>query len=234
MTITPELLPPVASLVISAGIALLAIAVALAVIFMTHRAAPSALLVVALSIAGLMAIQLGLARAGVLTLWNRTPPPILPLLGVTLILTCVLAFSPIGRALATGLPFVVLIGFEVFRLPLELVMHQASKESVMPNQMSFSGDNFDIVTGLTAIPVAWLAVRGHAPRGLLIAWNLLGSVLLTVIVVIAVASTPMFHAFGPDRLNTWISFAPFVWLPGVLVPAALLGHLLIWRKLSLR
>ncbi|MDX1982954.1 MAG: hypothetical protein SFV51_21975 [Bryobacteraceae bacterium] len=84
-------------------------------------------------------------------------------------------------------------------LPLELVMHHAAAEGRMPVQMSYSGWNFDIVTGITAIPVA---------------------------------STPVFAAFGPDRLNTWIADAPFVWLPCVLVPAALLGHLLLWRKLG--
>jgi len=35
-------------------------------------------------------------------------------------------------------------------------------------------------------------------------------------------------------LNTWIADPPFIWLPGVLVPAALLGHLLLWRKMALR
>jgi len=44
----------------------------------------------------------------------------------------------------------------------------------------------------------------------------------------------MVGAFGPDRLNTWIADPPYIWLPGVLVPAALFGHLLTWRKLGQR
>ena len=97
--------------------------------------------------------------------------------------------------------------------------------------MSFSGYNFDILTGLTAIPVAWMVHRNSAPHWLLIAWNVMGCALLATIVAIAVAATPRFAAFGPQQLNTWIADAPFVWLPGVLVQAALLGHLLTWRKL---
>jgi hypothetical protein len=57
---------------------------------------------------------------------------------------------------------------------------------------------------------------------------------LSIVVGIAVASMPTTHAFGPDRLNTWVTFAPFVWLPGVLVPIALFLHLVLWRKLRLR
>ena len=34
-----------------------------------------------------------------------------------------------------------------------------------------------------------------------------------------------------SHLNTWVADAPYVWLPGVLVQAALWGHLVIWRKL---
>ena len=101
----------------------------------------------------------------------------------------------------------------------------------MPVQMSYSGLNFDIVSGGTAILVSILAAMNLAPRWVLIAWNTLGTVLLSVIVTIAVLSTPVFRTFGDDRLNTWIAYAPFIWLPGVLVPIALLAHLLIWRKL---
>ena len=39
--------------------------------------------------------------------------------------------------------------------------------------------------------------------------------------------------FGPERLNTWVAYAPFVWLPAVMVVCALIGHLVIWRKLLL-
>jgi hypothetical protein len=60
----------------------------------------------------------------------------------------------------------------------------------------------------------------------------IGTLLLVNIVSIAVASTPMFAAFGPDRLNTWVADAPYVFLPTVLVPAAVFGHALTWRKLA--
>ena len=99
--------------------------------------------------------------------------------------------------------------------------------------MTFPSGNFDIVTGTTAIAVALLAAQGRAPRALLVAWNLLGSLLLAAILVIAIASLPLFHAFGqePARLNTWIAYFPFVWLPAGLVTSALFGHALLFRRL---
>jgi hypothetical protein len=61
----------------------------------------------------------------------------------------------------------------------------------------------------------------------------LGSLQLLAIIAIAMASLPRFHVFGsePQHLNTWVAYFPFVWLPAGLVSAALLGHLLLWRRL---
>ena len=147
------------------------------------------------------------------------------------ILTLTAALSPYGRRLAEALPFGALIGFQAFRLPLELVMHRAAAIGLMPVQMSYAGQNFDIVTGTLAIPVALLAAFNRAPLALIRVCNLLGLALLLNVVIVAIASLPVFAAFGPDRLNTWVADAPFVWLPAILVVAALMGHVLLWRRL---
>ena len=72
------------------------------------------------------------------------------------------------------------------------------------------------------------------PRWVVAGWNVLGLALLANIVGIAIASTPLFRAFGDDRLNTFVAYPPFVWLPAVLVTGALMGHILVWRKLAQR
>jgi hypothetical protein len=112
-------------------------------------------------------------------------------------------------------------------------MHQAAIEGVMPTQMTFTGLNFDITTGATALLLAPLAARGWAPRWLLWGWNAVGTLLLLTILAIALASLPAFAAFGRDPacLNTWVAYFPFVWLPAGLVSAAVLGHVLLWRRL---
>ena len=65
------------------------------------------------------------------------------------------------------------------------------------------------------------------------AWNVGGLILLVNIVAVAILSTPTFAAFGPDRLNVFVFYPPFVWLPAVLVLAALAGHLIVFRALAL-
>jgi hypothetical protein len=89
------------------------------------------------------------------------------------------------------------------------------------------------VSGPTAGALGlWLRRRRPAPRWLVAAWNLLGSGLLVNIVTIAIVSTPVFGWFGHERLNILVTYPSFVWLPGILVTAALMGHVLVWRWLS--
>jgi len=96
--------------------------------------------------------------------------------------------------------------------------------------MSFTGYNFDIVSGATALPLALLAWRRPLPRPLIALWNLTGQLLLIAIVIIAFAATPVFRAFGDDQLNTWVTEFPYVWI-AVAVAAALFGHVVTLRKL---
>jgi hypothetical protein len=113
-------------------------------------------------------------------------------------------------------------------------MHRAAFEGVMPVQMTWTGRNYDIVTGATAAILSIALAFTAVPRWLVAAWNLLGALLLANVVTIAVRSTPMFHAFGtePRQLNTFVAFFPFVWLPAALVSAALAFHIIVARALK--
>jgi hypothetical protein len=186
----------------------------------------------AFAVAGWMAVTWAVAAAGGFADFSRRPPPFVVLFIAVLSLGTGLAFSPFGTRLVRGLPLWALVGSQAFRLPLEVLMHQASLEELMPVQMSYSGWNFDIVTGASAIPVAWILARRHTGGRLAVSWNVLGAVLLAVILAIAVLSTPVFAVFGPERLNTFVAHPPFVWLPSVMVVFAILGHGLVARKLS--
>ena len=167
---------------------------------------------------------------GASQLGHRTPPFAFLVLGI-LILAALVASGGYGRRLADGVPLWILVGVQGFRLPLEVAMHAMYERGIMPVQMSYSGRNFDIVTGFAAIIVAALLMAGRAGRGLVLGWNLLGLALLLNIVTIAILSTPRFRYFGDNQLNVWVTYPPFVWLPAVMVLAALAGHLLVFRAL---
>jgi hypothetical protein len=187
----------------------------------------------AAGIAAWMALTWTIAASGVLAEFERRPPPMLLLFLTILSVSALVAFTRYGTRFVAGLPLWILIVGQAFRFPLELLMHQAAVEGVMPPQMTYTGWNFDIVTGITALPVAWWLARGHSHgRTVAVAWNILGMLLLVNIMTIAMLSTPLVGAFGPDRLNVWVAHPPYVWLPTMMVVCALTGHLVIFRKLA--
>jgi len=103
---------------------------------------------------------------------------------------------------------------------------------LVPVQMTFEGRNWDIVSGVSAAAVAWLAARRQAPRWLVLLWNCVGLALLLNIVVIAVLSMPTpLRRFHNEPVNSFIAYFPYIWLPTFLVQLALFGHLLVFRWL---
>lgn len=221
------------------GIPAIALALAALFVFATWRTgeglAPAArrrrTLLTGTGMAIWLAAQAGAALSGWLGRFELRPPPIVIWFASMIVMTLALAWSGFGRRFADKLPLAALIGFQAFRLPLELVMHRAAVAGIMPNVMTFTGYNFDIVTGATALPLALLAWRRPLPRRLLLLWNAIGQILLIVIAVVAFAATPVFRAFGDDQLNVWVTQFPYVWI-AVAVAAALFGHVVTLRKLQ--
>src|SRR6187399_1953689 len=184
----------------------------------------------ALGMGGFMGFIAALALSGLLARFDLRPPPLMLWMIATLGAALAVGLSPLGKRLATGLPLVALVGFQSFRLPLELVMHRAALEGVMPSIMSYGGYNFDIVSGATALVLGLLLARGSVPRALVALWNVLGSVLLAIIVTVAFLATPLIRAFGEAEVNVWITQFPYAWM-AIMVGAALLGHVLLTRRL---
>ena len=69
-------------------------------------------------------------------------------------------------------------------------MHRAAIAGIMPDVMTYTGYNFDIVTGATAVPLALYAWRRPVPRWLIVLWNVTGQILLFVVAVVALAASP--------------------------------------------
>lgn len=224
-----------------AAFVLIPIMLAVTLVWATHTAwrrsgaqesaARRTAVIVAVDTAAWMTLTWVAASSGILQQWDRRPPPFLFVILGIVIVSFILAFGGVGTRLAQFIPLWALVAVQSFRLPLELAMHALIERGIMPVQMSYSGRNFDIVTGATAIVVALLVKKGYGGRGLVLAWNVIGLGLLVNVVSVAIASMPLVKAFGEERVVTFVTYPPFVWLPAVMVLAALAGHLMIFRAL---
>lgn len=233
-----EIHPPDLDATVLYGIASLAIIVAIAFTVLAARRGSSSLrLKLSAVVAGVMVFSAVLAATGVLTRTDIMPPPMFVMIASVFVMAFVAGFSKFGTSMVSNVQLGALIGLQMFRLPLELVMHHASKVGVMPVALSYSGYNLDIITGIGAVIIsALIAAKINVPRALLWVWNLIGICCLLAIAVIAVLASPRVHAFGtePQNLNTWVLFFPYVWLPVVLVTIAMISHIVITRKLCIK
>jgi hypothetical protein len=144
--------------------------------------------------------------------------------------TMLLALSPVGKRLALGLPLVALVGFQTFRLPLELVLHQWAQSGTIPGTMTWSGSNFDIVTGLLA-----LVAIPFVNRSRVIAWvvNIIGGILLLNVMRVAMMSSPFPFSWKMDQPLQLVWVMPYALIVPVCVAGALAGHIILTRALLL-
>ncbi len=184
------------------------------------------------ALVGWMALTGGLAALGVLNDFSVFPPRIMPVVALSMVAVVGITVSRLGERLAIQTPLAWLVGFQIFRIAVEIGLALLHYAGIVPVQMTFEGRNWDILSGLVAVEVAWLASRRRLSRNGLLLWNLLGLGLLLNILVVSIVSMPTpFRMFQEGPANTFIATFPFVWLPAILVPAALLGHLLVFRRL---
>jgi hypothetical protein len=182
--------------------------------------------------AGVVAIETLLATSGALARFDAKPPAFVPFMVGCVALAAAIAYGPLGRLLAAHTSLAALVGFQAVRVLAEAVIFAAVREGRAPVQMSFEGLQFDIVTGVTALPVALVLRRHPDARRPARAFTFMGLGFLVVIVVIASLSMPTpFRRFLNEPSNAWVTTFPYVFLPGILVVAAIAGHLITLRKL---
>ena len=160
------------------------------------------------------------------------PKPGIALL-VPLPFVLLFTFSKKGTELLQSIPSHWLIYLQSFRIAVELLLLLAFIGGKLPVQMTFEGRNFDIVTGVLALPVGYLlATRKSYAKKLALAFNVIGLLLLLNILIIAVLSMPTpFRYFMNEPANTIVARFPYILLPGVLVPIAYGLHILSLRQL---
>ena len=156
--------------------------------------------------------------------------PIVPLLFISLLgLYIYLALSEVGtKTVATFSP-AVLIGFQVFRLPLELVLHQWASVGTVPVTMTWTGQNFDIVTGvLSLISIPFL----KGSRKLASTVNVIGFLLLLNVLRVVVMSSPLPFSWPLENPLQLIFYYPYCLIAPLFVGPALFGHIVAFRKLK--
>jgi hypothetical protein len=211
---------------------LLAIGFLLAAVRRTHRETLPQKLITFITPFWLL-ITAFLSLAGFYQKFDAIPPRILifgALPAILLLSVCVFLSR---RQFLDRLSLRVLTLVHIVRVPVELVLFWLYQASLVPRQMTLEGWNFDILSGISAPIVYWLAFRRGSPnRSILIGWNIAAFLLLINIVTIAVLSfkSPA-QQIALDQPNVAVAYFPYIWLPAIVVPIVFFSHLASLTKL---
>ena len=163
---------------------------------------------------------------------RRPPGAAFILLPVVLFVMIVVVRSGAAARLALAIPLWLLMGFQLFRVGVELFLHRLWQEGLEPRLLTYEGGNVDIVIGLSAPLVAWAFASGRIGRRGAQVWNGLGLCALANIVARAILTAPgplnLIHAEVP---NLVIGTFPYTYVAGFLAPLAVILHVLAIRAL---
>lgn len=181
-----------------------------------------------------LAIQGVLAYKGFYENSSGTPPRLALAVLPPLVLIIVVLVTPAGTRFTRRLDLRTLHLLHIVRIPVEICLYWLSLRKAVPELMTFAGNNLDIITGIT-VPILYFTCfqrRVVRSMNVLLAWNIIGLVMLGNIIVNGLLSAPtVFQQLAFDQPNIAILYFPFVWLPCFIVMAVLFSHLVMIKRL---
>ena len=201
-------------------------------LFFLFRATRSVVLL--LIVAGWSGILIVMAGRGFFAPTDTLPPR--PLFAVVPLVLGILALlsMPAGRRFLARADLIALTALHVLRVPVEIVLDEAWLQGEVPRQMTWSGTNFDILSGLSAALLVPYLMRSRPwGRRMLIAWNIVALLLLLNVVIAALLSFPSpLQVLNADEPLTLVVRAPYILLPGVIVPMVLFAHVAALSRMA--
>lgn len=125
--------------------------------------------------------------------------------------------------------------YQTFRIFVETILLYTFYKGIIPVEATFEGYNFDILWGITAIPIGFLILKTERKYLRLIrAWNVVG-----IFMILAVAITIGLSFYAPEVIGynepaTKFAFLkmPYLLIAGFLAPSAIFIHIVSLIQLN--
>lgn len=157
------------------------------------------------------------------------PIPTLPLmLASVFIFGFWFSFSKRSSNIIANTSLTILIGAQCFRFPLELILHRWAEIGTVPQTMTWTGSNWDILAGVAALVFAPFVKRNKV-----FAWipQIVGSLLFINLIRVVILSSPFPFSWDLERPLLLAAYFPYALIVPVFVLPAFILHILTFRKL---
>ena len=162
-------------------------------------------------------------------------PPKMPLLVVLplLILIIISLFKKATTDFVTTTSVSWLIYIQSFRIIVELIIWGAHKQGIVPLITTFEGYNYDVLVGLTAVPLAYYAKRDKIAPLVLVVWNFASLLILANTVRLFISSAYFPGELGHPEPLVGAEFTklPYLLIAGFFMPLAVYIHALSIKQL---
>lgn len=133
-----------------------------------------------------------------------------------------------------ALPVRWLVLIQSFRIIVELILIKMYMASIIPIEATLYGINYDMLVGISALPLAYLVWKNKVSTQTLIYWNLWG-VLMVVVVALTITTSiyyPPLWGYTAAPINTSFLEMPLMLLPTFLAPLAIFTHVVTLIRLK--
>jgi hypothetical protein len=181
-----------------------------------------------------LVLQAVIANTGFYLNTSTLPPNFVLAVAPPLLAMIILFVTKGGKKFIDSLNLRTITLLSIVRIPVELILYLLFVNKAVPQLMTFSGRNFDIISGITAPIIYFICFKGNnvINKKLLLLWNIIALALLLNIVINALLSAPFrFQQFAFDQPNIAVLYFPYVWLPSFIVMIVLFSHLVSIRRL---
>ena len=165
-------------------------------------------------------------------------PPRIPLLLVFPAFAFIAFFFAGGKFknIISTIPASWPVYFQSFRILVELLLFGMMVAHIVPKEVTFEGYNFDVLIGLSAPVVGWLAFQRKAlGRNIVILWNLAGLCTLVVVSFVFISQAYFPAVWHRESiLGMGFGLFPYTYLAGFLMPVAVFMHILSIVKLRVQ
>ncbi|MFL5739181.1 MAG: hypothetical protein ACJ75B_03115 [Flavisolibacter sp.] len=161
------------------------------------------------------------------------PPRVFVFVLVGLVLLLVFSSSRSFSTLLKLMPVHWPVLMQCFRILVEVMIFLSFRRGLLPIQMTWEGYNYDLITGMLALPVGWwMSKNKQRSRSVGIIFNIVGILLLLNVMVVAMLSVPTpLRYFKKEPSLALVGDLPFIYLPTILVLLAFALHIFSLKKL---
>ncbi|MEX0313944.1 MAG: hypothetical protein AB3N18_07185 [Allomuricauda sp.] len=155
-------------------------------------------------------------------------PPRIPLFMVLPVFLFIMTFIIRNRnhKIFASIPIAFPIAAQSFRAVIEVLFYFTFINGILPVQVTFEGANYDVLIGISAVPMAMYASRPNASKKVLLAWNIIGILVVLFAAFTFISSFYFPSIWGNTGIPLEFNQFPYLLLPTFLMPFAVFLHVL--------